>query len=308
MRFIACADLHFSDKQPTSHTASNWLDFQCEQLKQLAHIQSIYKCPILCAGDIFHRSTVSLELLNMVIDNLPRPFYCVPGQHDLPYHSEEQITKSAYYNLVKHNGIFDLSDSPEYIDNPKTGLQDTRVIGMPFGRDYPDLTTLNEQYEPLDYDVLLVHRYCYTPNNSPIPLDKVSETDHAKSHYKHVNQYQLAIFGDNHISFQVKNILNCGTFMQRNANDAFGHVWLINDDWTAEPWIMQEESLVTKAPQKDQSELQNDFDCSDYINTLKETSTDFDFDQAIQTYFKANNTPKDIRDTIFNIINQSKGA
>ena len=309
MRFIFCADLHFSDKQPTSHIASDWFGFQRAQLERLNALQKTYGCPVLCAGDIFHRPTVSIELLNMVIDHLPRPFYCIPGQHDLPYHSEEQLEKSAYYNLVKHEGIYDVSNGPEILYNPDTGLEDTRLIGMPFGRDYPDRNSIGMvgDGDDIEHDVLLAHRYCYIPDASPIPLDKVSEEDHAKAHYKRVKGYQLALYGDNHAGFQTKNIINCGTFMQRNADDAFGQVWLIDAFWNAEPYILQEETLVRKVEHKEKG-TEPDFDCSNYIEALKETNGAFDFHQAVQTYMKVNNVSAEVRKTTFDIIDQCKAT
>jgi hypothetical protein len=105
---VLCSDIHLSLKQPPCR-ADDWLSVQKGYLVQLKSLACAAKelwlgnrnttgrpIPILCAGDIFDKWNSPPELIRFALEHLPDGMICVPGQHDLPNHSFEEIHRSAY--------------------------------------------------------------------------------------------------------------------------------------------------------------------------------------------------------------------
>lgn len=93
---VLCSDIHLCHTCPPARSNEpNWYDAMARTLDELAGIASHYYVPILCAGDVFDRWNSPPELINFAIKHLP-PMHCIPGQHDLPNHSLEDIRRSAY--------------------------------------------------------------------------------------------------------------------------------------------------------------------------------------------------------------------
>ena len=67
----------------------------------VAKLQEEYDCPVIHAGDLFHHWKPSPWLLTQTIDLLPKQFYTVYGQHDLPQHNWELRGKSGIKTLER---------------------------------------------------------------------------------------------------------------------------------------------------------------------------------------------------------------
>jgi len=95
---ILTADIELRAFQPTCRTDDHWTA-QERKIKWLCQLQ--YEndgCPIFDAGDLFdkrYKSNPSHELLGWAMENLPQPFYTIPGNHDLPGKSIENYSNSA---------------------------------------------------------------------------------------------------------------------------------------------------------------------------------------------------------------------
>jgi len=84
---ILMADIHLSLKAPIWRSAEpDWLDAQARPLKEVKLLQDKYKCPVICAGDIFDRSrktadgwNAPAELINYAIEYLPDDMYAIPA-------------------------------------------------------------------------------------------------------------------------------------------------------------------------------------------------------------------------------------
>ena len=104
---VCCADLHFSHDPPRARAESDtasWYRVQKTYINQLKYIAN--GKPILVAGDIFNRWNANPELINFLIEELPI-LHAIPGNHDLPNHSFDEIERSAYWTLVKAGKIID---------------------------------------------------------------------------------------------------------------------------------------------------------------------------------------------------------
>src|SRR6056297_1273436 len=88
--FIACADLHISDKSPSKRTK----EYPEQVLSKLNQILKITKKKthtnfLVIAGDFFDSPMVSYDTTRKVIKILRKhnvEIFCIPGQHDIRYH------------------------------------------------------------------------------------------------------------------------------------------------------------------------------------------------------------------------------
>jgi len=85
--------MHLREDTPTCFIG----DFQKEQwtaMDFISDLQEKYDCAVIHAGDLFHHWKPSPWLLSMAIQHLPKVFYTIYGQHDLPQHNTELMSKS----------------------------------------------------------------------------------------------------------------------------------------------------------------------------------------------------------------------
>lgn len=104
---VLCGDLHLSEKAPVARwrEKDEWYGAMARALDELSELSRSYASPIICAGDVFDRWKASPALIHFALTNLPVDMHCIPGQHDLPYHSLENMNESAYGVLVKAGKI-----------------------------------------------------------------------------------------------------------------------------------------------------------------------------------------------------------
>lgn len=171
--------------------------------------------PVICAGDIFDRWNAPAELINFALACLPR-MYGVPGQHDLPHHSYEDIRKSAYWTLVEAGKIVNLEPGKP------VGVGTMQLWGFPWGIPVEPCP----ETAHLGLDVAVVHKYvwskstCYPGAPSDSYFMKVQ---------KQLLGFDVAVFGDNHQSFETggkklpsdtyPKMFNCGGFMRRKSDE-----------------------------------------------------------------------------------------
>ena len=95
---IVCGDFHLRDDQPVCRTD----DFQTAQwakVEQIRQLQITHSCPVIHSGDLFHHWKPSPYLLSQTIRYLPKQFWTIYGNHDLPQHSLDLANKSGVYTL-----------------------------------------------------------------------------------------------------------------------------------------------------------------------------------------------------------------
>lgn len=132
MRMIITADWHIRSTKPRCRTDENWIETQKQALNQLAQISFDKQSPIMVVGDIFHsNSDTSFECVNMVqkLADYVGGIYILAGNHDLPYHSSENIDKSAIGVLLQSENVSKIED---YCDEFSAGNFDEERNQMPF--------------------------------------------------------------------------------------------------------------------------------------------------------------------------------
>lgn len=105
MRFIATADWHLRQELPRCRLDSDWLDTQRARIRAVASIASDYGVPTIHTGDLFHHPRVATEVVNMCLSELnadfPYGFFLMAGNHDLPYHSLDNIMQSSIGTILQ---------------------------------------------------------------------------------------------------------------------------------------------------------------------------------------------------------------
>ncbi len=245
---IVVGDLHLSHKAPLARSAEeDWLRTQRGYLEQLRALQLKHCCAIAYCGDLFDGGWQPHQcppaLINFALEHLPQG-YAVPGNHDLPNHRLDEIKRSAFWTLVRAGKLFYLEpDRPLEI----SGFQPIRLHGFPLGHKVRPLASPNDFF----LEVAVVHDYIWTRNTG---YHDAPEEHRYKAFRSKVGGYDLAAFGDNHIPFEINNVVNVGSFMRRKADERDHHpsVGLVRTDGevhrhhldTSQDKFLEVESLI----------------------------------------------------------------
>lgn len=227
---VLCSDLHLSLKQPACR-ADDWMEVQRNYLVQVKSLACTVKelwmgnrsttgrpVPVLCAGDIFDKWNVAPELIRFALEHLPDGMICVPGQHDLPNHSFQEIHRSAY-GCLREAGKIRCAATHRRREVPSRsqiwmgewavyGFEWGEPVGPPVGSgDCPALA--------------LCHQYVWTVEAS---YPGAPEASHLSQFMRPLKPYKVAVFGDNHKGFLKKlktgtTVLNCGGFIRRKSDE-----------------------------------------------------------------------------------------
>lgn len=201
-------------------TTEEWYEYMRCALLDLEYYGKHYGC-VLCAGDVFDVHNPPLELVNFALQWMPK-MYAVPGQHDLPYHRNEDRHRTAYEVLVNASRITDLVGVPVKVNN---GLFAT---GFPWGSQLSQCPPRGEiqgsDRRPKLKDVTTIavcHRYVWSRAANKHP--KAEDTDKVSKLDTLLRGYDVRHFGDNHISFDAKTktglVFNGGGFLPRTTAD-----------------------------------------------------------------------------------------
>lgn len=202
---IICSDIHLSDRAPSARsTEPDWYAAMARPLQQLSKLKEDLDVPVIVAGDIFHKWNPSPKLINFAIDRLP-PCMAVPGQHDLRYHSLDDIESTGFWTLVKIGTI-------QYM-NPKweMGLSRTWIAyGVPWGVD-------PKAPEGPGKHLAIVHMFVCSKDTAYPGAPE--EAFYPKVRRKFWG-FDAAFFGDNHKPFESLSekgctIYNCGALIRR---------------------------------------------------------------------------------------------
>lgn len=121
MRMIITADWHIRNTRPRCRIDEDWIKTQQKALNQIAEICENKNAPLMVVGDIFNsNSDTSFECINMVQKLADRigGIYILAGNHDLIYHSSENIDKSAIGVLLQSENVFKIEDYSDEFSAP----------------------------------------------------------------------------------------------------------------------------------------------------------------------------------------------
>ena len=178
---VHITDLHIFPYNhiPSGRNPNLAYDYQIEELETLkSDLLALNPLAILVSGDIFHYKNPLYyppSLLSYLIEyfsSFPCPILSIPGNHDLPSSSLDNLDHSPYKLLSLSIPNFHTLtlDSP-YILKPYA------IYGLPY-HDLENTVSLLSSFRPTDsqpYKVCLVHSDFVADNEIPLPFKVLSE-------------------------------------------------------------------------------------------------------------------------------------
>ncbi len=215
---ILTSDLHLTDKTPVARID----DYILAQRRKLLFLSDLSAkngyCPVLCSGDIFDYWKASPWLLGFAYEYLPRPFICIPGQHDLPMHSLEQFDRSALGLLAA------VDDNIHVITNPKNPIftkMDLWVVGFPFGVNKQSATGCINPHVIFKRMIVMSHELVWQKEDKPTWAHNIGASPVSQLLHE-FEDCDLILTGDNHKNFTEAEdgtlLVNPGSMMRATAD------------------------------------------------------------------------------------------
>lgn len=303
MKFMACSDLHLTDKTPINRKD----DYPTTIMNKFEEILKITKEKtennlLVVAGDFVDSPAIPYKVTRSIIELLLKyetMVLAVPGQHCLRYH------KSGLENTPL--GILEAAEVVHILSSKKR----TKIDGVTFiGSGW------NEEPEN-KADVMVTHRM--VTQKDPLFFGQEDfQTTHQLFHkYKWA---KCIISGDNHLPFTVKSkqslLVNCGS-MVRSSKNQIKHkpkIWLINSDsWNVIPIELSIEpakevfdfSKIQIKEEKDEAKKKAEEDIDKFISSLTGTNeTQPSFKNILKNVIKEVDPNEQVKEIINNIMEE----
>lgn len=281
---ILTSDWHLREDTPSCRT-DDFEKAQWDKVGQIMKLQNEYDCPVLHAGDLFHHWKPSPYLISMAINHLPRVFYTVAGQHDLPQHNLELFHKCGMNTLARANSI-------HWMAKGNFG----QGVGM-FAHPGDKLIRYASRH------VGVWHHFVWNGKDLPWPgCDFIT----AKQVLIDNPDYDLIVTGDYHrpFTYEYKGrlLVNCGC-LTRQAADYDNHqprvyLWTAKTN-TVEPFFLEyEKGVVSRDHIEVQAERNKRLDA--FIARISdEWEVGISFEENLKRFFSSNKIRKSVVDLIY---------
>lgn len=236
MRGIITADFHLRADRPRCRLDEDWMKSQRKAIESVVEIAIDKECDIYVIGDIFNTPRVSPEVVSMFISSLEGMennnlnIRILAGNHDLPYHSWDNVNQSSFgilWNMV------------ENFITPLTSISDF-YWALHFGE---TKCRPPENGDP----VLFLHRLVF-PSKKSIPPNTSAIT--ASDLLKEYPDYKWIFVGDYHSSYHYeengRHVVNPGCLIRQRADlmDYQPEVAYVDTDEGTVEWIEIEDKAV----------------------------------------------------------------
>lgn len=287
MKFICTADWHIRATKPRCRIDNDWIETQRKALNQVADIAEKKKCPVMVVGDIFHsNSDTSFECISMVqkfVDKVGG-IYILCGNHDLPYHSSENIDKSAIGVLLKSKNV--------------------KLIKCYFNENNYSASNFDE---PDNMDAEIVFKHTLTiPSKDK--LDYIN-CETPESLLEKFPKAQWIFTGDYHKNFHYekggRHVINSGCLIRQVADmkDYQCGVYFVDTDENIIEFIpivdnekLIDDSYITKENEREER-------INDFVEKLKNAeSFSFDFLENIEKLMSINDFNDDLKNMIKELV------
>ena len=279
---IITSDWHLRDTTPICRVD----DFETTQWRKvdfISRLQRRLKCPVIHAGDLFEKWKPSPYLLAKTIEHLPKDFYTIYGNHDLPQHNIELKNRCGVYVLEKANVL-------------------TVIDGRHWNVDYNE----NQWFEIEGRKIHIAHIMTYQ-GKTPYPGCTDTPASGLLRKYK---DFDLIITGHNHMQFVEKHngrlLLNPGSLTRQSSNERGWKpcvwVWCAKDNSLEQVFLPVELDAV-QVPERIAEKEQREERIDAFISRLNtEWGEEMDFEANIRKAIAVNDVPKSIQDIIYKAV------
>lgn len=289
---IICSDIHLRDSSPICRT-DDFIETQTRKLKWLSDLQEKYNVPILCGGDLFNYWKPSPWLLGYALRNLPNNIVVVPGQHDLPAHNLDNIDKSGIQVLADAGKI-------KLIVNPEKDyftIGKHEVVGFPWGASWK---------MACDGPKIAIIHYGVYESKPHYPGAEVSGGSAKYVLNKLLDDYDLVISGDNHLSFTYtsgkRTLVNPGSFMRTSASQIDHqpsvYLWDEKTNLVERVYVPIEKGVISREHIEELQERDERLEA--FVSQLKPTTElTVNFRKNLQSHISLNKVSKKVSDLIW---------
>lgn len=219
MKLIITADWHLRASRPRCRTDSDWIQYQKDRMGVVRNIAKVHKAKIAFVGDLFDTARPGQRILNAFLSfalDTPDGFYGIPGNHDLLYHSWEDVNSTAYGSVWA------------LMQKKSSGLYPLWELGRaaPFGQ---------PPQGPENAKLLFIHTLTF-PSEEAVPFGVTNYTT-AQELLRENPEAQWIFTGDYHQAFAVRSrdgrwCVNpgCLTIQEAGLADYRPSVYLVDTD------------------------------------------------------------------------------
>jgi DNA repair exonuclease SbcCD nuclease subunit len=280
---ILCADIHIHESSPICRLDDFVEETQWRKLDFLSNLQKLHGCPVLHSGDLFEFWKPSPELLSKTIEHLPKQFFTVYGNHDLPHHNLENAYKSGVHTLERAKAV--------------EVLQTCHLNQEPEGCSWQ-----GQFSEDIERKVLIWHVMTFKSKN-PFPGNK---SPRAAGLLRKYPQYDLIVTGDNHKPFvQEKDgrlLVNPGSLFRTTAaqveHEPRVYLWYGKENKVEPVFLPIENDVISREHLEAQQDRENRIEA--FISTLNEEwELSMSFEDNLEAFKKNNTVRKSVMDIIY---------
>ena len=295
---ILSADMHLRLDTPEART-DDYRAAQARKVKFLADLQREHDCPILDAGDMFHKWRVEPELEGFALLNLPADIITVPGNHDLPNHSLALYHKSSLHVLEAAGKVRVLkTDSGNRIHSPDTFVIDgIQILGFPYGEPLVGVDSDSRR------TVAIVH--AYIGESMPPGVEGYTPAQLLAA----LPGFDLIVSGHNHVPLVYEHrgrvVVNPGSMMRMFADQGDMKpgvfLWYAGEntvervEYPIAPSVVSREHIETREARTDRMDA--------FVARLdSEYEVGLSFEKNIEAHFAKNKTDKKVRELVMEAI------
>jgi Calcineurin-like phosphoesterase len=313
---LVVGDMHFMHTAPLCRRGEpNWYMAMERPLNELCKLANIHKCPVLCTGDMFDRWNAPAELINFLIPRLPRPFYTIAGQHDLPYHRLEDIKRSALWTLHEARAVVVLPVNGLPIT--VGGVSDIQLHGFHWGSTVipPALPRAGTP------KIAIHHAYRYMHKDNGEAYAKAPATARVtKAQDPNYCTYDFVLTGDNHISWKgalglnrgkPTLLYNPGSFMRISAAQTQHQprIGLLSANSVDSHYLGTKDEVfdgsVTDEPDVNEAPTQT---LNAFLKSLETLRSDaVDFGRALTRFAEDNGLPNKVKEKLITALEAARG-
>lgn len=277
---ILTADWHLRDTQPVCRTDNFW-ETQWNKVKFISDLQKKYDCPIVHAGDLFDHWKPSPFLLSETIKQLPKQFYTVYGNHDLPQHNFELKEKSGIY-VLEQAGVLEI-----------------------LGQGNWGNVNFESPFQIKGKSIFVWHTFVYK-DKPPYP----NASGKARTITNKAAKYDLIVTGDNHQSFEYTGVeksllVNPGCITRQSASEINYEpcVWL----WYAESNTVKKVLLPYKKGAVTREHIEKVETRNERIDAFiskleKNWEAELDFENNVRNLMNTQRVRKQVKDIIYKFL------
>ena len=275
---ILCADFHLRDTNPVCRT-DNFISAQTKKLNYISDLQFKYDCPVLHTGDLWDTWKPSPFMITYAIKYLPKVFWTILGNHDLPQHSLELIDKCGVNTLAEAGRIKiikgchwgEVPDEKSTIEIKGRSILVWHIMAYQGKKPWPDCT------DPLAAGLL-----------------------------RKYPDWDLITLGHNHKTFHEEHegrlLVNPGSLMRMDA-DQINHkpcvyLWFAEDNTVQKVFLPIEDNVISREHIERKEERDNRIDA--FVSRLDgDWEAAMSFEDNLEAFFKANSIRESVKEIIY---------